>query len=379
MTKQIPDIDLSRFPDANAQELPSPDTSIPPGIPDENLAQFPDAPIPKGSMSSNGDIGAMEVVHSQRRGRLGWWLLITVLAAAAFFIVQEIHLFLRYSSEAHPLYAWIGGSIISLLVVLIGIALWREIRGYLQLMTCQTLQRQYQKLVENPRDIALNREVQQLVKGYLKSLKRTARGELLVKLHRAETRMALADDALVWKEDLEQTVLATMDEHARHVIRQEAINVGLGTTISPSGFLDAAITLWRNVRLVRKIAELYQLRAGTYGTFRIVRETLAAVALADLSQEAWNAAVVPFGGVPFLARVGEGIFNAGFTVRIGLQAQRECRPIAFSAAQQQSAFSELMGVIGGVIRAATGWTLGERGKDKQARPGTTAGDPSLGS
>jgi len=119
-----------------------------------------------------------------------------------------------------------------------------------------------------------------------------------------------------------------LDEEARQAIQRESFNVGLGTAVSPYGFVDAILVCWRNVRLIRHIAEVYQVRPGAYGTWLILKRVVVAVALADLAQEASTAFLGAFRGIASLiSPVGQGLTNAALTIRLGLLAQRECRPL----------------------------------------------------
>jgi len=80
-------------------------------------------------------------------------------------------------------------------------------------------------------------------------------------------------------------LLRSIDREVDLLIRREARNVAIGTAISPNAVLDAFISLWRNTRLVTRVARAYGVRAGTYGTFVLIRRSFVSAALADLAQE----------------------------------------------------------------------------------------------
>jgi putative membrane protein len=133
-----------------------------------------------------------------------------------------------------------------------------------------------------------------------------------------------------------------MDDRIQQIIQREAVNVGLGTAISPYGFIDVIVALWRNLKLVRQVAEAYQGRPGLVGTFLVVRRALAAVALADLAHETSAMLVGAFRGLAFLSPIGQGLTNAALTVRLGLLVQAECRPLPMPPGKTRSAASLLL-------------------------------------
>jgi putative membrane protein len=176
--------------------------------------------------------------------------------------------------------------------------------------------------------------------------------------------MDLVEDPVEWKQDLERILLGPMDEEVDALVRREAVNVGLATAISPSGFIDAVIVAWRNFRLVKQIAGIYRVRAGAYGTYLIVRRTVASIAVADLAHEASIAllgttrSLTSFVGRPLT----QGLANATMTILVGLKAQDQCRPVTLPDERRRSAARMLVGSVrDGIKRLAPGGG----GKDEQ--------------
>ena len=70
------------------------------------------------------------------------------------------------------------------------------------------------------------------------------------------------------------TVLAPLDQQAYAAIARAARGAALGVSVSPIALLDAALVLWRSVRMVREIAEIYGLRPGLAGSMVLLRHLL---------------------------------------------------------------------------------------------------------
>jgi putative membrane protein len=122
-----------------------------------------------------------------------------------------------------------------------------------------------------------------------------------------------------------------LDVEANHVIRAEALAVGLGTAVSMSGTFDAWLVMWRNLTLVSKLATIYYGRPGIRGTFFVIRDVATAMLLAAKMQGALegtaNFLASWFGsaGSAIIGPVADGAMNALVTVRIGYVAKARCR------------------------------------------------------
>ena len=102
--------------------------------------------------------------------------------------------------------------------------------------------------------------------------------------------------------------------------------------IVPLAFADVAVALFANLRMLRRIAEIYGGRAGTFGSWRLMRRVMAhlvatgAVAVGDDLIHS-----VAGGGLltKLSRRFGEGVINGALTARVGVAAMEVCRPMPF--------------------------------------------------
>ena len=135
----------------------------------------------------------------------------------------------------------------------------------------------------------------------------------------------------------ETEVLGPLDEAAQREVEAAARQVATVTALVPLALADVAAALTSNLRMIRRIAEIYGGRSGFFGSWRLTRAVLShlvatgAVAVGDDMLE-------PILGGSLLGklsrRFGEGLVNGALTARVGVAAIEVCRPLPFSARQR---------------------------------------------
>ncbi len=126
-------------------------------------------------------------------------------------------------------------------------------------------------------------------------------------------------------------LLKDLDARVDAYVRREAVAVGVATSVSLNGTIDAFLVLWRNVNMVARIARLYSGRPDLRVSLMILRDVSLAVILSrvledvtEMAGEALGGVVGKLGGVvigPFL----DGSLNALMTLKLGDLAKRRCR------------------------------------------------------
>jgi len=346
--------DLSDLPDAeNGPDEPRTEPPKPAG--GEDLTHLPDANPPNESESSKRSEGSLP-------GRRSWGLgavsiTIAVVGLSTVYVVREVYWRMRMCFEESLAYGLLITGLLTLLLVPICLVVVRELRAYFRLASVRRLRESYGELAGKSPDADLDRRVRKEVERLLSYWERIGEGEFLVSIQRLRERINVANDAAEWREDMERILLIPLDEQAHRAIEEEAANVGIGTATSPYGFMDAVISLWRNVRLIRRIAAIYKMRAGGYGTFLIVQRTLRAVAFANLTQETSTAVLGAAGSLKFLiGPLAQGVTNAAMTIRVGLISIKECRPLSLPEEKERGMVDTLRKTIFGAIRASFGWS-----------------------
>jgi putative membrane protein len=151
------------------------------------------------------------------------------------------------------------------------------------------------------------------------------RGEMF----EAETVLSLAEDAL----------LAPLDKAAQEEISAAARQVAPVTAIVPLAAADVIAALTANLRMIRRIAEIYGGRGGSLGNWRLTRTVfthLVATGAVAVGDDMIGS--IAGGGVlaKLSRRFGEGVVNGALTARVGVAALEVCRPLPFGAGKRPS-------------------------------------------
>jgi putative membrane protein len=158
---------------------------------------------------------------------------------------------------------------------------------------------------------------------------------------RAELRWAIDNLAEVEAEVLdgdgllaavERELMTPLDMAATREVEAAARQVATVTAIVPLALADVVVALVANLRMVRRVAEIYGGRAGTFGSWRLLKTVMlhlvatGAVAVGD----DLIGSILGGGLVSKISRrFGEGVVNGALTARVGVAAIEVCRPMPF--------------------------------------------------
>ena len=152
----------------------------------------------------------------------------------------------------------------------------------------------------------------------------------------------------------ERELLQPLDGLALKEVEAAARQVATVTALVPIALADVAAALTANLRMIRRIAEVYGGRAGTLGNWRLLKAVIGhlvatgAVAVGDdmIGSLAGGGVVAKLS-----RRFGEGVINGALTARVGVAAMEVCRPLAFAAVPRPSVSATvgraLKGLFGG--------------------------------
>lgn len=167
---------------------------------------------------------------------------------------------------------------------------------------------------------------------------RERQGELLD----ADALLALAETEL----------LAPLDAAARAEVESAARQVAGATALLPLAFADVAVALAANLRMIRRIAEIYGGRAGALGSWRIARSVFAHI-LATGAVAVGDDLISSVAGGGLLSKVsrrfGEGVVNGALTARVGQAAMEVCRPLPFAALPRPRVTETLRRALAGLF------------------------------
>jgi putative membrane protein len=150
----------------------------------------------------------------------------------------------------------------------------------------------------------------------------------------------------------EEALMPALDAEARRAVEAAARQVATVTALVPLALADVAVALVANVRMIRRVAEIYGGRAGTFGSWRLLRRVFGhlaatgAIAVGDdlISSLAGGGVVARIS-----RRFGEGVVNGALTARVGIAAIEVCRPLPFRAAARPSVTALVSRALAGLF------------------------------
>jgi len=248
-----------------------------------------------------------------------------IVSLAAGLAVDRL---IRDVFERNTWLGWVAAGLAALAVLAALAIAIREIAGILRLKTIGQLRERADDARRRDDAREARSIVSQLVALY-SGRPDTAHGRRELQRHAAEIIDGADLIALA-----ERDLVSPLDERARALVMDSAKRVSIVTAVSPRALVDVAFVLMENLRLIRRVSELYGGRPGTIGFWRLARNVVGhlaatgAIAVGDsLVQQ-----LVGHGLAARLsARLGEGVVNGLLTARIGIAAIDVCRPLPFLA------------------------------------------------
>ncbi|MDO5757557.1 MAG: TIGR01620 family protein [Rhodobacterales bacterium] len=288
-----------------------------PPVPDPD-----EAPLPEGRAMLT--IAALAARRPSRLARIFWGLLGSLLTLAISLAAWNFAVGLIASI---PVLGYIvSGLLIALVAVLLVIAL-REMAAFARLGRIDALHRAADSALSDADLPAARRVTDDLVKLYA-AREDTRWGRERLAEHRDDQFDAAALLILA-----EAELLTPLDAAALRQVEAAARQVAAVTALVPLALADVAVALSANLRMIRRIAEIYGGRSGTLGNLRLTRAVLThlvatgAVAVGDdvISSVAGGSLLSKLS-----RRFGEGVVNGALTARVGVAAMEVCRPLPFS-------------------------------------------------
>lgn len=320
MTSQTPPRASSRTPEAFTPDDPNLAISgEPPQTFDRERAQANET-----SAQSQSPIRPLATARAGFR-----WGAILLACAGALGAIALALSFARFVAIAFERNDWIGWTAFALLAMAGFAALMlilRELAGFWRLRRLGRTRAEAERLLREPDPKAERRVIARVTEPF------RGRPELKWPLARMAEHAREVRDPGDLLRLADRDLLAPIDGEARRVVAAAARRIGTVSAISPTALLTVTWVLIENLRLLRQLAGLYGGRPGFMGTARLARMVFThivatgGVALTDdlLGQ---------FLGQDILRRLsrrlGESVFNAALTARIGAAAIDVIRPLPF--------------------------------------------------
>ncbi|WP_317057222.1 YcjF family protein [Roseovarius rhodophyticola] len=265
-----------------------------------------------------------------RLARLFWGLLLTLLGAVVSIAAWN---FVTGLIAQNPVLGYAVTGLVAAFALVCFVLVLRELAAFSRLSRMDRLHRRA--------ETALTTSDLSEARGVLRDLNRLYAGREDVRWGQDRVR-ALEQDQLDASGLLglaETEILKPLDLAASREIEAAARQVATVTAIVPLAFADVIAALTANLRMIRRIAEVYGGRSGTLGSWRLARAVMThlvatgAVAIGDDMIGS-----IAGGGVlsKLSRRFGEGIVNGALTARVGVAAMEVCRPIPFATVKRPS-------------------------------------------
>lgn len=237
--------------------------------------------------------------------------------------------FTRFTSIAFTRNDWVGWLAFGLLM-LVALALiviiGREVRGMLRFRRLGRIKADAERAIRDKDLKAEADSVRRILQPY------RARAALRWPIARLDEHARAVRDPGDLFRLADRDVLLALDGEARRFVARSARRVAVVSAISPTGLLTVSWVLVENLRLLRTLAGLYGGRPGFVGTLRLARLVfLNIVATGSIAMT--DDLLGQFIGQDLLrrvsARLGESVFNAALTARVGAVAIGVIRPLPY--------------------------------------------------
>jgi putative membrane protein len=291
---------------------------------------------------------AAVVMAAQPRSRLGRWF--WGLAGALFTFALSIAAWNWVTGllAAHPVLGMIAtGLVVGLLVVLLALIV-RELAALARLSRLDAIQEAAARALAGA-DVVAARGVVAMIERLYAGRPETDWGRARLAERKDEVFDADGLLALAAGE-----VLGPLDRAAEREVEAAARQVAAVTAFVPIALADVATALAANLRMIRRIAEIYGGRGGVFGSVRLIRGVLGHL-VATGAVAVGDDLISSVAGGGLLSKVsrrfGEGVVNGALTARVGVAAMEVCRPIPFGPGERPSVTGMLKRALTGMFSA----------------------------
>ena len=311
------------------------------GAPQLSPAEAPPVPddLPQGMAMQQ--VAALAARRPSRLVRWAWQLALAIVGFAASLWAWN---FVSDLLARNPVLGAIAAVlIVAFLLVMAALGL-RELAAFARLARLDAVHRAAVQAITDG-DLAAARKAADRIAHLYRGRAELAQGrarmdKLLPEQFDADGVLGLAEAEL----------MPALDAAARREVEAAARQVATVTAVVPLALADLATALVSNLRMIRRIAEIYGGRSGSLGNWRLTRAVFAHL-IATGAVAVGDDLIGSLAGGGMLAKVsrrfGEGVVNGALTARVGVAAIEVCRPLPFARLKKPS-------VTGMVKRALTG-------------------------
>ncbi|MGJ8622855.1 MAG: YcjF family protein [Yoonia sp.] len=285
-------------------------------------------------------------IASARPSRLARWFWSLTVALLGFVVSLAAWDYVNSLLARSPVLGGIATALIALLCAVLAIIALREMAAFGRLRKLDRIQSSAKEAYASDK-LADARDVLGQLDRLYANRDDTAWGRAELKARQSEVLDASGLLGLA-----ENTLLAPLDAQAQREVEAAARQVATVTAIVPLALADVFTALTANLRMIRRIAQIYGGRAGTLGSWRLTRTVLAHL-VATGAVAVGDDLIGSVAGGGMLSKVsrrfGEGVVNGALTARVGVAAIEVCRPLPFQALKRPSVSGLVTRSLGGLF------------------------------
>jgi putative membrane protein len=239
--------------------------------------------------------------------------------------VEAVQFFVNGFGQS-PIIASLYAILLAGLSLICGRSVWREFAGLRQFKYQQNLKQQAQDIINEEGKIdaiSLCDKISQRLPVDLAEFDHSSWQQLNLEEYNDVEIMQL----------YARNVLSQVDQKALKEIAKFSSESVVLVALSPIAIIDMLLMLWRNLRLVNKIAVLYGLKLSYWSRVKLIKQVIINMAYAGASELVADLGADLLGAEllgKLSARMAQGLGAGMLTARLGLKAIHLCRPIPFT-------------------------------------------------
>jgi len=253
------------------------------------------------------------------------WLWRIALAIFSVLIIIETVEFFTLGFSQSPVIASLYAGLLTIIFVISGASLLREFRGLRQFKNRQK-QKETATAIYEENDIS---DPLTLCRQIVEQLPSDINDEV-ESTWQESTHQELSSHELLSL--FSRQILTPVDKKVLDKISKFSTESVVLVALSPIAVIDMLLILWRNLKMVDEIANLYGLRLGYWSRIKLIKQVFvnmvyagATELIADVGTELLGADLLG----KLSARLAQGLGAGMLTARLGLKTMYLCRPLPF--------------------------------------------------
>lgn len=311
-------------------------------------AEAPPVPDTIGAEGAGSAMQGAITFAARKPSRLVRWFWSLLVAIIGFISSVAAYDFITSLIARQPVLGYVALGLVGAFVLVLLVIALKEWIAFARLRRVDALHRSAEAALTH-NDLGEARAVVAKVKHLYRG-----RDDMRWALDRVSEREGDAFDAQTLFTVAEKELMAPLDAAALKEVEAAARQVATVTALVPIALADVVTALTANIRMIRRVAEIYGGRSGALGSWRLTRVVMAHL-VATGAVAVGDDLIGSLAGGGMLSklsrRFGEGVVNGALTARVGVAALEVCRPIPFGDGKRPS--------VSGIVKRALAGVFGK--------------------